>query len=153
MSRVVCPGSFDPVHKGHLEIIMRAAVLFDEVIVAVSTNPDKHYRFSEDERVEMVQESVSGFSGITVRPMGNGLLANFVKASGADAILKGLRSSADFEFESPMASMNRHLTGVETIYLQGEGEYQHISSSLIKQVASLGGNVSGFVPKTVQARF
>ncbi|MGO3153249.1 MAG: pantetheine-phosphate adenylyltransferase [Galactobacter sp.] len=152
MRRVVCPGSFDPVHKGHLEIIMRAAVLFDEVVVAVSTNPDKSYRFSEDERVEMVRESVAGFSGITVAPMGNGLLATYVKSLNADAILKGLRSSADFEFESPMAAMNRHLTGVETIYLQGDGAYAQVSSSLIKQVAGLGGDISAFVPKAVISR-
>jgi pantetheine-phosphate adenylyltransferase len=152
MRRVVCPGSFDPVHKGHLEIIMRAAVLFDEVVVAVSTNPDKSYRFTEDERVEMVKESVAGFSGITVAPMGGGLLATYVKNVGGDAILKGLRTSTDFEFESPMAAMNRHLTGVETIFLQGDGAYQQVSSSLIKQVASLGGDVSAFVPKAVISR-
>ncbi|MGO1320803.1 MAG: pantetheine-phosphate adenylyltransferase [Galactobacter sp.] len=152
MRRVVCPGSFDPVHKGHLEIIMRAAVLFDEVIVAVSTNPDKAYRFSEEERVEMVKESVAGFSGIKVEPMGGGLLASYVKSIGADAILKGLRSSADFEFESPMATMNRHLTGVETIFLQGDGAYAQVSSSLIKQVSGLGGDISAFVPKAVISR-
>lgn len=131
---------------------MRAAVLFDEVIVAVSTNPSKNYRFSEAERIQMVKESVSGFSGIVVSPMGSGLLAEYVKQQGANAILKGLRSSTDYSFEAPMAAMNRHLTGVETVFLQGEGPFQHVSSSLIKEVASLGGDVTDFVPKAVATR-
>jgi len=152
MRRVVCPGSFDPVHKGHLEIIMRAASLFDEVVVAVSTNPAKSYRFDEDERLLMISESLSGISGVSVEPMGHGLLAEYCRRIGADAIVKGLRGTQDYSFESPMASMNRHLTGVETVFLQGEGPYQHISSTLIKEVASLGGDVTSFVPKAVLQR-
>lgn len=152
MRRVVCPGSFDPVHKGHLEIIMRAAGLFDEVVVAVSTNPAKQYRFPEEVRLEMIGESLSGISGVTVQPMGHGLLAEYCKRIGADAIIKGLRGSTDYSFETPMAAMNRHLTGVETVFLHGEGPYQHVSSTLIKEVASLGGDVSSFVPKAVLQR-
>lgn len=152
MRRVVCPGSFDPVHKGHLEIIMRAASLFDEVVVAVSTNPAKKYRFSEEERIEMIAEAVSNLSGISVQAMGSGLLAEYCKRIGADAIVKGLRGAPDYEFEAPMAAMNRHLTGVETVFLHGDGRYQHVSSSLIKEVAALGGDVAEFLPKGVLSR-
>lgn len=132
---------------------MRAASLFDEVIVAVSTNPAKKYRFSEEERVQMIRDQVSAISGITVEPMGDGLLAEYCARKGARAILKGLRNSQDFEFETPMASMNRHLTGVETVFILGDPEYQYVSSSLIKEVASLGGDISEFVPKSVAAKF
>ena len=132
---------------------MRAASLFDEVIVAVSTNPAKKYRFSEEERVQMIRDQVSAISGITVEPMGDGLLAEYCARKGARATLKGLRNSQDFEFETPMASMNRHLTGVETVFILGDPEYQYVSSSLIKEVASLGGDISEFVPKSVAAKF
>ena len=132
---------------------MRAASLFDEVVVAVSTNPTKTYRFSEDERVQMIRDQVSSISGIIVEPMGNGLLADYCARKGARAILKGLRNSQDFEFETPMASMNRHLTGVETVFILGDPEYQYVSSSLIKEVASLGGDITEFVPKSVAAKF
>ena len=132
---------------------MRAASLFDEVIVAVSTNPAKKYRFSEEERVQMIRDQVSAISGITVEPMGDGLLAEYCARKGARAILKGLRNSQDFEFETPMASMNRHLTGVETVFIFGDPEYQYVSSSLIKEVASLGGDITEFVPKSVAAKF
>lgn len=152
MRRVVCPGSYDPVHKGHLEIIMRAAGLFDEVIVAISTNPAKKYLFSQEERIEMVSESLSGFSGIVVEPMGSGLLAEYCRKIGANAIVKGLRGAPDYEFEAPMATMNRHLAGVETVFFHGDGRYQHVSSSLIKEVAALGGDIADFVPKPVLQR-
>lgn len=152
MRRVVCPGSFDPVHKGHLEIIMRAAGLFDEVVVAVSTNPAKKYRFSQEDRIDMVSESLSGFSGISVEPMGQGLLAEYCRRIGANAIVKGLRGSSDYEFEAPMATMNRHLSGVETVFFHGDGRYQHVSSSLIKEISALGGDITDFVPKPVLQR-
>lgn len=152
MRRVVCPGSFDPIHKGHLEIIMRAASLFDEVVVAVSTNPVKKYRFSEAERIEMITEAISGFSGIVVEGMGSGLLAHYCKRVGADAIVKGLRGTQDYEFEAPMATMNRHISGVETVFLHGDGRYQHVSSSLLKEVFALGGDVADFVPRSVLQR-
>lgn len=152
MRRVVCPGSFDPVHLGHLEIITRASSLFDEVIVAVSTNPAKAYRFTQEERVGMLQDALAGIGGIIVEPMGQGLLAEYARARGASGIVKGLRGARDYEFEAPMATMNRHLTGVETVFLHGDGRYQHVSSSLIKEVAGLGGDVSELVPKVVSAR-
>lgn len=152
MRRAVCPGSFDPLHNGHLEIIARACNLFDEIIVAVSTNPAKSYRFTLEERLQMTRETLSALRGITIEAMGEGLLAEFCRRHGADAIVKGVRTSADFTFEVPMATMNRHLTGVETVFLAADAAYVHLSSTLLKEVASLGGDISGFVPRSVYRR-
>lgn len=149
MRRAVCPGSFDPIHNGHLEVIARASGLFDEVIVAVSTNYAKRYRFTLEERLAMARQTLASLKGIVVEPMGEGLLAEYCHNRGASAIVKGLRSSSDFDYELPMATMNRHLTGVETVFLPGEGHYVHLSSTIIKEVASLGGDISDFVPKAV----
>lgn len=152
MRRAVCPGSFDPLHNGHVEVIARATNLFDDVIVAVSTNYAKKYRFDVDTRIEMIRETVSSLQGISVVPMGDGLLAEFCRKAGANAIIKGLRNTADFEYEMPMAAMNRHLTGVETVFLPTDGRYAHLSSTLIKEVGQLGGDVSEFVPRAVIRR-
>jgi len=152
MRRAVCPGSFDPIHNGHVEIIARAASLFDEVIVAVSTNYTKNYRFSEDERVAMVEETVGGLRGVSTIPMGQGLLADFCKERGAEAIVKGLRSTVDYAYEIPMATMNRHLTGVETVFLQADTRFTHLSSSLLKEVWLLGGDVDEYFPRAVKKR-
>ncbi|MET3923056.1 pantetheine-phosphate adenylyltransferase [Arthrobacter sp. UYEF20] len=152
MRRAVCPGSFDPIHNGHLEVIARAAGLFDEVIVAVSTNYAKKYRFSLDERIEMASETLASLRGIVVEPVGEGLLAEYCRQRGVSAIVKGLRSSSDFDYELPMATMNRQLTGVETVFLPAEAHYLHLSSTLIKEVFTLGGNVSEFVPRSVLKR-
>ncbi|MDQ0709180.1 pantetheine-phosphate adenylyltransferase [Arthrobacter woluwensis] len=152
MRRAVCPGSFDPIHHGHLEVIARAANIFDEVVVAVSTNPAKKYRFTLEERLDMARETLSYLSGIIVEPMGEGLLAEYCHRRGASAIVKGLRSSSDFDYELPMATMNRQLSGVETVFLAAEGRFTHISSSLIKEVDSLGGDISDFVPRAVLKR-
>jgi pantetheine-phosphate adenylyltransferase len=152
MRRAVCPGSFDPIHNGHLEVIARASNLFDEVIVAVSTNYAKKYRFSTDERIDMARETLASLQGIVVEPVGEGLLAEYCRHRGVDAIVKGLRSSSDFDYELPMATMNRQLTGVETVFLPAEGHYLHLSSTLIKEVFTLGGNVSEFVPRSVLKR-
>lgn len=152
MRRAVCPGSFDPLHNGHVEVIARATNLFDDVIVAVSTNYTKKYRFDVDTRIEMIRETISSLQGISVVPMGEGLLAEFCRKAGANAIIKGLRNTADFEYEMPMAAMNRHLTGVETVFLPTDGRYAHLSSTLIKEVSQLGGDVSEFVPRAVMRR-
>ena len=153
MRRAVCPGSFDPLHNGHVEVIARATNLFDDVIVAVSTNYAKTYRFDVDTRIEMIRETISSLQGISVVPMGEGLLAEFCRKAGANAIIKGLRNTADLEYEMPMAAMNRHLTGVETVFLPTDGRYAHLSSSLIKEIGQLGGDISEFVPRAVMRRF
>ncbi|MDQ5861216.1 MAG: pantetheine-phosphate adenylyltransferase [Actinomycetota bacterium] len=152
MRRAVCPGSFDPIHNGHLEVIARAAGLFDEVIVAVSTNYAKKYRFSLGDRLDMARETLASLKGIVVEPVGEGLLAEYCRQRGVSAIVKGLRSSSDFDYELPMATMNRQLSGVETVFLPAEAHYLHLSSTLIKEVAGLGGSVSDYVPRSVQKR-
>lgn len=152
MRRAVCPGSFDPIHNGHLEVIARAAGLFDEVIVAISTNYAKKYMFSLEERLEMARETLASLKGIVVEPVGEGLLAEYCRQRGVSAIVKGLRSSSDFDYELPMATMNRQLSGVETVFLPAEASYVHLSSTLIKEVASLGGSVSDYVPRSVHRR-
>ena len=152
MRRAVCPGSFDPLHNGHVEVIARASNLFDEVIVAVSTNYAKSHRFDTETRIEMIRETVSSLQGISVVPMGEGLLAEFCRKAGANAIIKGLRNTTDLNYEMPMAAMNRHLTGVETVFLPSDGRYAHLSSSLIKEVSQLGGDISAFVPRAVMRR-
>jgi pantetheine-phosphate adenylyltransferase len=150
--RCVCPGSFDPVTLGHVDVITRAAGLFDEVVVAVLTNPAKKATFSLDERLEMLAESLGDRPDVRVEAVPGGLLVDFCRQVGAGAVVKGLRSGTDFAYELPMALMNRHLTGLETVFLPGEPRFEHVSSSLIKEVASHGGDVSGLVPDGVLAR-
>lgn len=149
MNRVVCPGSFDPLHNGHVDIITRASALFDEVIVAVSTNPAKTYRFDLDTRLGLCRESLAHLDNATVLPMGGGLLAEFCRQHGAGALVKGLRSGLDLEYELPMATMNRHLTGVDTVFLPTAAASGHVSSSLLKEVSALGGDIDQFVPEPV----
>jgi pantetheine-phosphate adenylyltransferase len=151
--RCVCPGSFDPVTNGHVDVVRRATALFDEVIVAVLTNPAKSGLFTLDERLEMLGESVGGLSGVRVEAVEPGrLLVDFCRDLSAVAVVKGLRSGTDFAYELPMALMNRHLTGLETIFLPGEPQLEHVSSSLVKEVAGHGGDVTGLVPDGVLGR-
>ena len=155
MTRAVFPGSFDPPTNGHLDIITRAAAAFDEVIVAAGVNQSKQRLFDVDERVEMLTEladAVSASSGSTVR-VGtfDGLLVDYCRSVGAGTIVKGLRSG-DYEYELQMAQMNRKLTGVDTLFLLTAPENGYISSSLVKEIAKLGGEVSAFLPPTVHAR-
>lgn len=150
MSRAVCPGSFDPVTHGHLDIIARAARLFDEVIVAIGVNPSKSRLFAPDERVAMLERSVAGLQVANVRVEGfTGLVTDFCREQEAQAIVKGLRSSSDFDYELPMAHMNVALTGVETVFLPTATGQSFVSSSLVKEVASFGGDVAAFVPPFV----
>lgn len=154
MQLVVCPGSFDPIHNGHVEIITRAAKLYGSVVVAVAHNAKKTYRFTLDERVAMAEETFALFDDVTVEVLPSGtLLADFVRSRGSVLMVKGVRNAADFEYEAPMASMNRHVSGVETAFLAGDPKYNHLSSSLVKEVAGYGGDVRAFVPRAVQRAF
>ena len=149
MRRAICPGSFDPLHLGHCAVIHRAARLFDEVVVAVSTNPNKTHRFSEQTRIELVREVFADEPAVVVEPLESGLIADYAERRDAVALVKGLRNGADYDYELPMATMNRSLTGVETVFLPGEPSLLHVSSSLVMEVAALGGDVASFVPDPV----
>lgn len=145
--RAVCPGSFDPVTRGHLDIIQRADRLFDEVIVAVGRNSSKNYLFTPEQRVEMLREACRGTTVAVT--MIDGLLVDFCADNLIDVIVKGLRYASDFEYELQMAQMNHALTGIETAMLPTASEFSHISSTMIRQIARLGGDVSSFVPEGV----
>ena len=151
MTLAVCPGSFDPVTNGHLDIFRRASELFDELVVATGTNVSKSRLFSPDERLEMLEEACAGHPNIKVMGF-TGLIVDFCREIGAQAIVKGLRGGNDYEYELPMAQMNAHLTGVETVFIPTTASLGYVSSSLVKEVASLGGDVSGLVPEAVLAR-
>ncbi|SDQ75532.1 pantetheine-phosphate adenylyltransferase [Quadrisphaera sp. DSM 44207] len=160
MRRAVCPGSFDPVTLGHLDVVARAAVLFDEVVVAVLPNPAKRPAFELAERVAMVTEALAALPAPTrpapqrvrVEAVTGGLLVDFCRRAGALAVVKGVRTAADVDHETPMALMNRHLSGLETVLLTADPRWAHVSSSLVKEVAGHGGDVSGLVPDAVLAR-
>lgn len=153
MQRAVCPGSFDPVHNGHIEIIVRAASLFDEVVVAVSNNPAKNYRFSLQDRMDMISETLRSIQGVIVMPMGTGLIAEFAREQGAQAMVKGIRNTNDLNYEMPMAAFNRHLSSVETVFLPADARYQHVSSTLVKEIVGFKGDISDFIPYAVAQRF
>ena len=149
MKKAVCPGSFDPITNGHVDIIKRAAELFDEVTVLVVTNPDKKCVFSPEERCELIKKAVEGIEGIKVDSF-SGLLADYVKKNGISAIVKGIRSSSDFEYEFQMALANRSLApDAETVFITADPSNMYVSSSLIRQIAGFGGDVSDFVPKNI----
>ena len=149
--RAICPGSFDPVTHGHLDIVSRSARLFDEVIVAVGRNSAKNYLFTPDERVEMLQDAVAGLPGVSVTLL-DGLLVDYCREQGVDVIVKGLRFASDFDFELQMAQMNNHIAGVDTFFVATTPQYSFVSSSLAKEVATLGGDVSNLLPESVNRR-
>ena len=151
MRRVVCPGSFDPVTNGHLDIISRAAGLYDEVIVAVLINITKHSLFSVDERVDMLTEVTKGYGNVRIERF-HGLLVDFCAANGITAVVKGLRAVSDFEYEMQMAQMNYRMAKVETLFMTTNPLYSFLSSSLVKEIARYGGDVGGLVPDAVLAR-
>jgi pantetheine-phosphate adenylyltransferase len=148
MQRVVCPGSFDPVTNGHLDIISRASGLYDEVVVAVLVNITKHSLFTVDERVEILREVTKGYGNVRIDRF-HGLLVDFCAANGISAVVKGLRAVSDFEFEMQMAQMNYRLAKVETLFMTTNPLYSFLSSSLVKEIAQHGGDVSGLVPDPV----
>jgi pantetheine-phosphate adenylyltransferase len=148
----LCPGSFDPVTLGHLDIIERSARHFDEVIVAVIRNPQKAQSlFTLEERQQLLKESLAHLSNIRIEFF-KGLLVEFAKEHGAEAIVKGLRAVSDFDYELQMAQMNQQLTGIDTFFLSTSPQYSFLSSSLVREVARLGGDVSTMVPKHVNDR-
>jgi len=149
MAIALYPGTFDPATLGHIDLIRRAAKLFDEVIVGVADNQDKSPLFTLVERVEMLELAVNGLDNVRVIGFNN-LLIDCVREQNADTILRGLRAVSDFEYEFQLAAMNRHLDpGIETTFLTPSESYAFLSSTLIKEVASLGGDVSEFVPPQV----
>lgn len=151
MRKAVCPGSFDPVTNGHLDIISRASDLFDDVTVAVLINQSKEGMFDVDERLEMLRIVAADYPNVKVDAF-RGLLVDFCKANGITVIVKGLRAVSDFDYELQMAQMNRSLAGVETVFVPTSPEYSFLASSLVKEIATHGGDVSGLVPADVLRR-
>ena len=149
--RVVCPGSFDPVTNGHVDVINRAAALYDELVVAVLINPGKAGLFTVEERMELLREAVASLPNVTIDSF-QGLLVDYCRDHDIPVIVKGLRAVGDFEYELQMAQMNRELAGVETLFVPTAPQVGHLSSSLVKQIATFGGDVSRLVPKGVHDR-
>jgi len=149
--RVACPGSFDPVTNGHLDIIGRAARLHDEVVVVIGANQAKHNLFTVDERVEMLREVTAKLTNVEVGTF-RGLLVDFCRANNISAIVKGLRAVSDFEFEMEMAQMNYRLADVETLFMTANPVYSFLRSSLVKEICRYGGDVSSLVPELVLDR-
>lgn len=151
MKRVVCPGSFDPITFGHLDIVARASSLFDEVVIAVMVNKTKKTMFTVEERMEMVREVTAKYSNVTVDSW-SGLLVDYCKANGVSTIVKGLRAVTDFDYELQMSQMNFQLQGVETLFMSTSPSHSFLSSSLVKEIASYGGDVSSYIPAPVVSR-
>jgi pantetheine-phosphate adenylyltransferase len=151
VSIAVCPGSFDPITLGHLDIVRRARRMFDVVVVGVARNAAKNALLGPEERVELARAALGAdpeTADVRVEVV-PGLLVDFCREVGAVAVVKGLRGGADFDAELPMALMNRHLTGVETVFVPGEQRYAHVASSLVKDVARYGGPIDDLVPPGV----
>ena len=151
MRRAVCPGSFDPVTKGHLDIVVRASRLYDEVVVAVLVNPSKAGLFTIEERMDMIRQVTADLPNVRVDSF-RGLLVDFCRDHDIAVVVKGLRAVSDFDYELSMAQMNAGLAGVETLFMPTNPLYSFISSSLIKEVAKWGGDVSKYVPDLVIKR-
>lgn len=151
MLKAVCPGSFDPVTLGHLDVFARAADLFDEVTVAVLINKRKAGMFTTEERMDMIRESVSSYSNVKVESF-HGLLVDFCQVRDIKVIVKGLRAVSDFDYELQMAQANHQLSGVETFFISTNPLYAFLSSSLVKEIATFGGDVREMVPEVVHQR-
>lgn len=146
----VCPGSFDPITMGHIDIIRRASAVFDKVIVAVMTNTDKHPIFTDEERLDMIERSIKDLPGNIEADTFGGLLADYVREKNACAIVKGLRAVSDFEYEFQMALINKKINpNVETLFFTTAAENMYLSSSVVRSVASLGGDITPFVPECI----
>jgi pantetheine-phosphate adenylyltransferase len=149
--RALCPGSFDPVTNGHIDIISRAASLYDEVVVAVFVNQSKSGLFSVDERHQMLSEVTAAFPNVTIDTF-EGLVVDYCRVHDIPVIVKGLRAVSDFDYELQMAQMNRGLAGVDTLFMPTNPEYSFLASSLVKEIAKWGGDVSLLVPPNVLKR-
>jgi len=150
MKRIVYPGTFDPIHNGHLDIAKKAAELFDELILVVAVNQEKSPLFSDGERVDLIKKSLSKVKNIRVDTF-DGLIVDFVRSTDSVAIIRGLRHVSDFEFEFQMAMMNFNLDpNIKSMFMMPDEKYIHLNSTVIKDVARLGGDISDYVPKCVQ---
>ncbi len=151
MKRIaICPGTFDPVTNGHIDIVMRSLSIFDEIVVAVAPNPGKTPLFKIEDRMELIRESFRDLRRVTIEPF-DGLLVDYVKQKGGVAIVRGLRAISDFEYELQMALMNRRLdSGIETVFMMPSEEYSFLTSTIIKEIASFGGSAKGLVPEIVE---
>lgn len=148
--KAICPGSFDPVTHGHLDVIRRARSLFDEVLVGVGKNSTKNNLFTIDERVALVRDAVADLPGVTVGAL-EGLLVDYARAQGCGVVVKGLRFASDFDYELQMAHINKAVSGIESVFLPASSEYGTLSSTMLREVAKLGGDVSEFVTPEVNA--
>ena len=151
MRRCVCPGSFDPVTNGHLDVIERASRLYDEVVVGVLVNAAKTSLFPVEERIEMLREVTASLGNVVVDSF-QGLLVDYCRDHDIPVVVKGLRAVSDFDYELQMSQMNNRLSGTETLFVATNPEYSFLSSSLVKEVATWGGDVSGLVPESVLRR-
>lgn len=148
MISALVPGSFDPPTKGHIDVIERCAGIFDRVLVAVVRNPSKSPLFTAEERMDLLRESCNGWENVEFGSFG-GLLVDYAAANEINVIVKGLRAMTDFDYEIQMSQMNRHLSGIVTLFVATKPEYGYLSSSLVRQVAGLGGSVDSLVPANV----
>ncbi len=151
MKRVVCPGSFDPITYGHLDIVERASSIFDEVVIAVMVNKTKQTLFTVEERIEMTKEVTTRFPNVKVDSW-SGLLVDYCKKNEISIIVKGLRAVTDFDYELQMSQINLQLQGVETLFLSTAPAHSFLSSSLVKEIASHGGDVSSYIPAVLLER-
>jgi pantetheine-phosphate adenylyltransferase len=151
MAGALCPGSFDPVTNGHLDVFRRVAEQFDEVVITVMINKKKQGMFSVDERIEMLRDATADLANVRVASW-DGLLVDFAREQGLTAIVKGLRDAGDFGYELQMAQMNKKLSGVDTLFLATNPTFGYLSSSLVKEVAAFGGDVSDMLPPLVHKR-
>ena len=149
--KAVVPGSFDPITNGHLDVIVRARRIFDEVIVAVGINAGKTHLFDLRQRLDLARAATAGWDGVRAEPL-DGLLVDFCTRHGAHAVVKGARTARDFDVELQMARMNHALSGVETVVLPASAQWGHVSSTFVRQIATLGGDVTDFVPPLVAAQ-
>jgi pantetheine-phosphate adenylyltransferase len=149
--RAIFPGSFDPITNGHLDVIQRARILFDELIIAIGKSPIKNALFTPEERVEMIKEILADTPRIHIEAF-DGLMVDFARQKKANVILRGIRSLTDFQYEFRLALTNRAVAGIETVFIMASAEYGFTSSTLIREIASLGGDVSNLIPKAVNQR-